>query len=318
VKGRNVLPYYKAYPRDFMEGTIGMSMEIKGAYRLVLDLIYMTGGNLRDDARWISGHLGCSVRKWESIRIALICAGKIQVKGGMISNERARAELDTTLGQQKTNAENGPKAHKNKRLPERTLSQPEPEPDIGIDTNVSIPRRASEKAGSGVSQDQAEAAVSLFSDLASEFGLPVPRSKLTGSRLSAVRARLADVGPDGWREVMAEIRASSFLTNRSDNPRGSPCSIDWITNATNFRKIIEGNYRDRPSRPTQSRTHGSARPSAAELLDLAVDGPIQRDREHDFGVGYGAHEMAQARELGQGLRPDPAFTVIDGTARRMA
>ncbi|MBC8717497.1 hypothetical protein [Ochrobactrum sp. Marseille-Q0166] len=42
----------KPYPRDFIEGTIGMSFELKAAYRLVLDLIYMQGGNLPDDARY--------------------------------------------------------------------------------------------------------------------------------------------------------------------------------------------------------------------------------------------------------------------------
>lgn len=41
----NGLPYYKAYPRDFIEGTVGMSFELKGAYRLVLDLIYLRSGN---------------------------------------------------------------------------------------------------------------------------------------------------------------------------------------------------------------------------------------------------------------------------------
>lgn len=77
----NGLPYYKAYPRDFIEGTIGMPFEIKCAYRVVLDLIYMQGGELPDDARYISGLLGCSVRKWKSIRSALIQAGKIHVSG---------------------------------------------------------------------------------------------------------------------------------------------------------------------------------------------------------------------------------------------
>lgn len=81
----NGLPYYKAYPRDFIEGTVGMPFEIKCAYRVVLDLIYMQGGNLPDDARYISGLLGCSIRKWKSIRQALIEAGKITVSGDFLT-----------------------------------------------------------------------------------------------------------------------------------------------------------------------------------------------------------------------------------------
>ena len=56
----NGLPYYKAYPRDFIEGTVGMSFELKAAYRLVLDLVYMQGGDLPDNSRYIAGLLGCS------------------------------------------------------------------------------------------------------------------------------------------------------------------------------------------------------------------------------------------------------------------
>lgn len=85
------LPYYKRYPRDFFEGTIGMPFEVKAAYSLVLDLIYKTDGNLKDDPRYISGMLGCSVRKWNQIRNALIEAGKLWLVDGTI---HAQAVLD--------------------------------------------------------------------------------------------------------------------------------------------------------------------------------------------------------------------------------
>lgn len=78
------LPYYKRFPRDFLEGTIGLSFEVKGAYAIVLDLIYMRDGRLPDDARYIAGQLGCSVRKWSAIRAALISAGKINADLGII------------------------------------------------------------------------------------------------------------------------------------------------------------------------------------------------------------------------------------------
>jgi hypothetical protein len=73
----NGLPYYKAYPRDFMEGTVGMRFELKAAYRLALDLIYMHGGTLPDDARYVAGALGCSVRAWNGYRAELIAMGKL-------------------------------------------------------------------------------------------------------------------------------------------------------------------------------------------------------------------------------------------------
>lgn len=112
----NGLPYYKAYPRDFIEGTIGMSFELKAAYRLVIDLIYMRGGDLPDDDRYISGQLGCSVRAWKKYREQLLNAKKIELKNGIISNFRADKELKISRTLQEKNTENVNKRWKNNDL----------------------------------------------------------------------------------------------------------------------------------------------------------------------------------------------------------
>lgn len=125
----NGLPYYKAYPRDFIEGTIGMSFELKGAYRLVLDLIYMQGGMLPDDARYISGLLGCTVRKWNALRDQLIALDKIQVNGASLTNYRAVIELETLAKHQEKQRENASGPRKNKDLAKPPLRHTEPEPD---------------------------------------------------------------------------------------------------------------------------------------------------------------------------------------------
>lgn len=123
----NGLPYYKAYPRDFLEGTIGMPFELKAAYRLVLDLIYMTGGRLPDDPQYIAGHLGCSVRKWNSMRAQLIERGKIRAERGIISNFRADKQLESTRKYQETQSENRRGWRKNKGLQERPSNHTESE-----------------------------------------------------------------------------------------------------------------------------------------------------------------------------------------------
>lgn len=89
-------PFYHRYPRDFFEGTIGMPFEVKGAYGLLLDLIYLRDGRLPDDARFIAGHLGLSVRKWNLIRQTLLewpnangTIGKIKADQGIISTLRS-------------------------------------------------------------------------------------------------------------------------------------------------------------------------------------------------------------------------------------
>jgi uncharacterized protein YdaU (DUF1376 family) len=124
----NGLPYYKAYPRDFLEGTIGMTFELKGAYRLLLDLIYMQGGALPDDPRYISGLLGCSVRAWNRYRNDLLLMGKIRVVGDVLRNFRADKELETLSSFAERQRENRSRPNKNKDLQTPRCDHTEPEP----------------------------------------------------------------------------------------------------------------------------------------------------------------------------------------------
>jgi uncharacterized protein YdaU (DUF1376 family) len=112
----NGLPYYKAFPRDFIDGTVGMDLETKGAYRIVLDLIYMHGGALPDDPRYISGQLGCSIRKWNAIRLTLIERRKLRTDGDHLANERADKELETLGKFQDKQRENRARPNKIKVL----------------------------------------------------------------------------------------------------------------------------------------------------------------------------------------------------------
>jgi len=137
----NGLPYYKRYPRDFIEGTIGMSFELKAAYSLVLDLIYMQDGKLPDDERYISGLLSVSIRKWKSLRNELIERGKIYINGEFLSNKRADNLLETSRKLQDKNAENGAKSNKNNNIDKANAQLTRglnTESDTNKDTNVSI------------------------------------------------------------------------------------------------------------------------------------------------------------------------------------
>lgn len=131
----NGLPYYKRYPRDLFEGTLGMSFELKAAYSLVLDLIYMQSGQLPDDARYIAGLLNVSVRRWNSMRSELIEKGKIQVIGEFLTNYRAVSELESLSKFQDKQRENasGPRKNNNLEKPRLYQSESESEPDTYID-----------------------------------------------------------------------------------------------------------------------------------------------------------------------------------------
>jgi len=125
------LPYYKRFPRDFLEGIIGLSFEEKGAYGIVLDLIYMRDGSLPDDPRYIAGQLGCSVRMWSKIKLSLVEKGKLSIHDGVISNFRANYLLEETKKYQDKQSENRTNGNKNKEIkkPPNNHSRDYKEPD---------------------------------------------------------------------------------------------------------------------------------------------------------------------------------------------
>jgi uncharacterized protein YdaU (DUF1376 family) len=125
-------PWYRRFPDNFIAGTVGLTLEEKGAYSLVLDLMYVRGGPVPDEPRYIAGVCNCSVRKWNAIRSKLIELGKIHVVDGFLTNERAEKEIEISLKDAQERAENGAKggtksaetraeANKNRGLGQATL-----------------------------------------------------------------------------------------------------------------------------------------------------------------------------------------------------
>ena len=103
------LPWYRRFPDNFIAGTVGLTLEEKGAYSLILDLMYVRGGPVPDEPRYIAGVCNCSVRKWNAIRQRLIDLGKITVADGYLTNHRAEEELDIARKISREAAENGAK-----------------------------------------------------------------------------------------------------------------------------------------------------------------------------------------------------------------
>ena len=112
-------PWYRRFPDNFIAGTVGLTLEEKGAYSLVLDLMYVRGGPVPDEPRYIAGVCACSVRKWNAIRARLIDLGKLYVIDGYLFNERAEKEIENALKDAQERAENGAKGG-NKSAENRT------------------------------------------------------------------------------------------------------------------------------------------------------------------------------------------------------
>lgn len=113
--------WYKRCGADFIHGTIGLSLEEKGAYSLCLDLIYDRGGPIPDDARWLSGICGVSLRKWNSIRDRLISVGKLSCENGFLMNVRAGFELENLAKTHRNLVESGAKGGRKRAENETAL-----------------------------------------------------------------------------------------------------------------------------------------------------------------------------------------------------
>lgn len=84
--------------RAALEGMRRLTLEERGAYNTLLDLIYDRSGPIPDDPRWLSGWMGCSLRKWNAIREMLIEQGKIYAvmikTEPCLMNQRAAVEIE--------------------------------------------------------------------------------------------------------------------------------------------------------------------------------------------------------------------------------
>lgn len=223
-------PWYKRCGADFIEGTMGLSLEEKGAYSLVLDLIYSHGGPIADDPRWLAGVCNVSTRKWKSIRDRLVAAGKIAVEEGRISNARAIKELVSAKLSSENLAESGAKggrkaaenragANKNNGLSLAGLKQERE--DKSREEDISLRERS---APTDVRRTLWDVGVKTVQAMA---GLPESKAK------GLVGKWLKQAGDDASK-VLAKIRQAE--ADRVD-------IVPWVTKAL---QPSPRNWRDEP------------------------------------------------------------------------
>ncbi len=89
-------PYHKRWHGNALNGMRGLSLEERGAYNTLLDLMYDHQAPIADDERRICGELDCDIRVWRRIKTSLAEKGKIYVRDGLIGNERVDRELGSS------------------------------------------------------------------------------------------------------------------------------------------------------------------------------------------------------------------------------
>ena len=101
-------PWYQRNPSDFIVGTIGWDLELRGAYSLLIDMLNERDRPIPDDARFVAGCLNVTTRKWGQLRQRLIDTGKIIVlDDGCLSNPRFERERAQRHNEHEQAVENG-------------------------------------------------------------------------------------------------------------------------------------------------------------------------------------------------------------------
>lgn len=252
-------PWHKRYHSDALSGFIVLSLEERGAYQTLLDLMYDRGGPMPDNDGLLARYMGVSIRKWKSLRDSLISLNKIREQDGFLINERAIAEIENSSKTARKLAENGSKGgrkksenakkdNENNESAENLLHQKR---SISEARDQNIEPSVLANSGSLFGQDcvgedmpakpkqPIEAAFRDWEKAAVEKDWPVPR-QLTDQRRKKLGARLRAHGRDGWRTAITKAWNSPLLGG-SEPP--SWFTFDWLTkNDENLLKVLEGNY----------------------------------------------------------------------------
>lgn len=288
------LPWYKHNARDFLDGTSTLTLEERGAYITILDLIYLRGGPVPDEPRWLAGHCLITVRAWTKLRAALIVKGKlfaVDFHGQpSLSNGRATAELAQKSGENaakisENSGENGSKTppktgeteadiNENKDL-SPAIERREVSKNAPLDIEGEREQVSDASASSVGVADDVATAVDLWNELARKRGLRIAKS-VDRARRGAIKARLSDGGMEAWREALAAVERSPHC--RGENDRGWRADIDFVCQPKSWRRLLEGFYGgDDPTAP-------NALPPFTGPADLRA--AIAAECGEDFCVAY--------------------------------
>lgn len=232
-------PWHKRYHSDALTGYQSLTLEERGAYTTILDLLYDRGDALNLTDRLLAGHLNSSVRKARTIVNSLIAKGKLRrLEDGRLTNSRFEKEKIISAKTPRKRAENEPKT---KDKPDETAEKTKENKDGGTekqhtyqrpDTRDQIVREAEREPARPEHRDQAKAALAHGREVLTDWEKQFLGSLLTcrtlsrsqREKFSAIREKLAEVaGHDGtergeWAQRLAWARENRQWSYRAWGP----------------------------------------------------------------------------------------------------
>jgi uncharacterized protein YdaU (DUF1376 family) len=289
------IKWYKRDPQAALNGMLMLTLEERGAYNTVLDLLYANDGRLVDDDAFLAGWMRVDVRVWRRIKSRLIEAGKLTVSDGLLGNFRATSEILEALARAEVWSQLGrTKGYKSgdARRKIKDLSEPNDEPTVepnanrGRDTTTTTTRRPSKEG----LPDPSQKAFEMWNEMVSKTTGFSQAQVLSETRKVKLRLRVEELGGfDGWGAALAKVAASSYC--RGDNDRGWIADLDFMLQQSSLIRLMEGKYDDRPKR--------NAKTTLADgfaILDEVVREAERRSSPGGVGGEETARQLPRLRE----------------------
>ena len=238
----SALPWFRVYHRMVDDEKLRL-LAFEDRWHFVA-LCCLKGSGLLDEpvsdmrSRKIAVKLGVQVRELEEIERRLSEVGLVDETMTPLAWDELQKPSDNSTERSRRHRE---KARKNKPLEDSNGSATEVQRcSNGLDTDKDTERDKKEDKSScatGVAPDEArpDDFVEVWNAEIAPFGKRSVRD-FTPERRNHVKARLAQHGVDGCREVLSNIRGSPFLMGATG------IQFDWVIQKKNFQKILEGNY----------------------------------------------------------------------------
>ena len=119
------MKFYKRDPDRALSGMAEMTLEQRGAYNSILDLLYSRDGDVPDDDRRVARMITCHWREYARVKSELIALGKVWVEGGKLRAKRVQETIkeasDFAQDQSKRAADGWQKRKSSNKINEHSL-----------------------------------------------------------------------------------------------------------------------------------------------------------------------------------------------------
>lgn len=273
--------FYKMEPAAWDFGTADLTLEQEAAYLRIVNAIHKHDQPVPDNDRVLAGMFRCSTRKARALVAALVEAGKIQIEGGRISNEKAISDLVRRGFVTISRAEAGAKGGRTRAENARNALECNDQGQANASTREE--KRREEIGGGGNAREESGFDPDFRESLLTTIGVD-PVSGLTGiggatlgTRYDMERAAQwqADLGLD--QETIIAVLADTMAKKR-DGPPNTFRYFDQAMQRAAARKRepkltpIEGGNHDRQS----SRDRREAAASDATTRQIAFAARARR------------------------------------------